>query len=134
MPENNEYKQILILLGKFESIPQDIKDIYDRSDDCNTKIGELKGDIKVLKNKLDNVQKCTESSKQHYEDCNKERLEVEHELRASIGKMKTNSAVIEQQVSFTEKYMNKIIGMGFIIVQGVIIYLLTKIVMGGMGG
>lgn len=134
MPDNEEYKQILMLLGKFETIPQDIKDIYDRTDSCNNKIGELKGKIEVLKIKMDNVQKCTEGSKQQHEDCYKERLEVEQELMTSIGSMKANSAVMGQQVSFTEKYMNKILGMGFIIVQAVIIYLLTRMVMGGMGG
>jgi len=134
MPANEEYKQILILLGKLESVPQDIKDIYDRTDDSNNKIGELKGKIDVLKIKMDNVQKCTEDSRQHYEDCHKERLEVEHELTTSIGNMKTNSAVMGQKVSFTEKYMNKIIGMGFLIVQAVIIYLVTRMVIGGGTG
>lgn len=134
MPDNEEYKQILILLGKFESIPQDIKDIYDRTDDSNNKIGDLKGRIDVLKIKMDNVQKCTEDSNKHYEDCRKERLEVEHGLTTSIGNMKVNSAVMGQKVSFTEKHLNKIFGMGFIIIQGVIIYLLRRILMGGMGG
>lgn len=134
MPDNEEYKQILILLGKLESVPQDIKDIYDRTDDSNNKIGELKGKIDVLKIKMDNVQKCTEDSRQHYEDCHNERVKIEHELTTSIGSIKTNSAVMGQKVSFTEKYMNKIIGMGFLIVQAVIIYLVTRMVIGGGTG
>ena len=131
MPDNEEYKQILILLGKLETIPQDIKDIYERTDDCNNKIGELNGKVEVLKIKIDNIQKCTETSKQHYEDCYKERLKVEQELTTNIGSMKTNSVVMGQKVSFTEKYMNKIIGMGFLIVQAVIIYFITRMVIGG---
>jgi len=131
MSEEEKINQILVLLGKLESVPADIKDIYNKVESSNMSIGSLKTDVNGLKIKIDNVEKCTESTKEHYEDCQKERIKTEGDLNKQIVSLYKNGAVDRTRLSFTERYMDKIISMGSVVIQGFVLYLIVNKLFGG---
>jgi len=131
MPDEEKINKILIILGKLEEVPTDIKDIYNKVESSNLSIVSLKSIVDLLKNKIENVEKCTDSTRQHYEECQKERIKVEGELSATISLLSKNSEVNRTRLSFTEKYMDKIINMGVVVTQGLILYLIVSKLFGG---